>query len=139
MHVKRCVFFSFLLFVVFLCFGMSCLFSSCGLLRSWPIFGLCRGPCSLLILLKRRQCKMLHNSFNWHKHCVTTWREPRRRRTEKKRWSRNLKAVCLRGFKPAIIWNTRSVDHIRLENLAGDAIFSLTVAGVLQQDAMCKS
>ena len=32
---------------------------------------------------KRERCKMLHKSFNWHKHCVTTWREPRRRRTEK--------------------------------------------------------
>ena len=70
------------------------------------------------------------------------------------RWSRNLKAVCLRGFKPVIVWNTRSIDHIRLENLAGDAIFltlsgiakepienshaSVYHTGVLQQDAMCK-
>ena len=59
-------------------------FSSCGCHRIWTIFGRCMGPCSLLILPKRRRCKMLHNSFNWHKHCVTTWREPRRRRTEKK-------------------------------------------------------
>ena len=39
-------------------------------------------------------------------------------------WSRNLKAMCLRGFKPAIIWSTGSIDHIRLENLVGNANFS---------------
>ena len=72
--------FVFCVFVCFVCF------SSFGRHRIWTISGLCMGPCSLLILPKRRRCKMLHNSFNWHKHCVTTWREPRRRRTEKK-WS----------------------------------------------------
>ena len=31
--------------------------------------------------------------------------------------------VCLRGFKPAIIWSSLCIDHIRLESLAGDANF----------------
>ena len=61
--------------VVLFCFVF---FSSCGRHRTEKISGLRGGPRSLLRLPKRRRCKMLHN-------CVTTWREPRRRRTEKKR------------------------------------------------------
>ena len=41
--------------------------------------------------LTQHKSKMLHNSFNWHKHCVTTWREPRRRRTEKKKTLPNIR------------------------------------------------
>ena len=37
--------------------------------------------------------KKMHNSFNWHKHCVTTWREPRRRRTEKSTLQRSASAT----------------------------------------------
>ena len=44
--------------------------------------GLRNGPRSFLT----SQCGILSHAaqfVQWHKHCVTTWREPRRRRTEK--------------------------------------------------------
>ena len=69
-----------LLWFLFACFVC---FASYGRHRTWTIFGLCMRPCSLLILPKRRRCKMLHN-VQLTQNCVTTWREPRRRRTEKK-------------------------------------------------------
>ena len=77
-----------LLCFVFVCFGLFVVsaflfcFASCGRLRTGTIW---TAYWSMLSFdtPKRERCKMLHNSFNWHKHCVTTWREPRRRRTEK--------------------------------------------------------
>ena len=58
-----------------------------GLFPRWtPLFGhvgSCTGPRSL----STPQCGNIQEFaqfVQWHKHCVTTWREPRRRRTEKK-------------------------------------------------------
>ena len=57
-----------------------------GFLFLWtPLFGqlgLCSGPRSL----STSKCGNIQDFaqfVQWHKHCVTTWREPRRRRTEK--------------------------------------------------------
>ena len=52
--------------------------------RNWTDTGLCKGPCSLLILPMRRLSMFLHNSLMQRQTCATTWRKPRRRRTEKK-------------------------------------------------------
>ena len=52
--------------------------------RLWTDTGLCKGPCSLLILPMRRLSMFLHNSLMQRRTCATTWRKPRRRRTEKK-------------------------------------------------------
>ena len=51
--------------------------------RLWTYTGLCMGPCSLLILPMRRLSMFLHNSLMQGRTCATTWRKPRRRRTEK--------------------------------------------------------
>ena len=78
------VFVLFLLGLVFFVVSalLFCLFS--GGHRTWTTWTAYRSMLSF-DTPKRERCKILHNSFNWHKHCVTTWREPRRRRTEKKR------------------------------------------------------
>ena len=60
------------------CLRWSCwCFVGCFFLFPWVVtithgqLGLRIGPCSF-DTPKREWCKMLHNSFNWHKHCVTT-------------------------------------------------------------------
>ena len=88
-HVHRTGCFLFLaVLVVF--FWFFCLFSVvlfADLFPRWsPLFGqlgLCTGP----RFLSTPQCGNIQDFaqfVQWHKHCVTTWREPRRRRTEKR-------------------------------------------------------
>ena len=76
----------FFVFLVFL-FGFVLFCVLAGLFSWWTPqighVGLCTGPRSLLT----PQCGNIQDFaqfVQWHKHCVTTWREPRRRRTEKK-------------------------------------------------------
>ena len=66
-----------------------------------PLFGqlgLCAGPRSL----STPQCGNIQDFaqfVQWHKHCVTIWREPRRRRTEKRRTEKKYfaESLCAAG------------------------------------------
>ena len=69
-------------FCLVLAFGLWFLFFVCFA----PLIGLVglhNGLCSLLTP-NEGICCTFAQFVQWHKHCVTTWREPRRRRTEKK-------------------------------------------------------
>ena len=84
----------FLLFWLVL-FGFFCLFSVvlfAGLFPRWsPLFGqlgLRTGP-RFLSTPQSGNIQDFAQFVQWHKHCVTTWREPRRRRTEKKSQSQS--------------------------------------------------
>ena len=76
--------------LVLLCFGVFCLFVCCfgcfGLFLMGLLFGLCIGPFPALLRLStcRRPCMIIYNSsFCCGWTCVTTWRKPWRRWTEK--------------------------------------------------------
>ena len=47
---------------------------------------------------KEETMQVLHNSFNWHKHSVTTWQEPRRRWTEKKATAEQILLLVRESF-----------------------------------------
>ena len=67
---------------------------------------------SLSPLLTPQGGTLLHalaNSFHQHKHCVTTWREPQRRRTEKS-LSRSYVMLQIFGlFSDSVDFSTDSV------------------------------
>ena len=76
---------------VLLWFRVFCLFVClfCGLFLMGPLTGLCIGPLPVLLRLStcRRPCMIIYNSsFCCGWTCVTTWRKPWRRWTEKKQW-----------------------------------------------------
>ena len=83
--------FCFLLLFLFCCVCLLCF-----RLHPGVDSGLRNGPRSSFDSPRRDADSCMAQFVHQHKHCVTTWREPKRRRTEKKLWQASW--IC--GAKP---------------------------------------